>query len=291
MVRKALGRGLDALLPDRSGEEGRELPPGQEIPIDLIDFNPDQPRTSLDSQALKELAQSIKEKGVIQPLVVKQAGDRFQLIAGERRLRACEIAGVNTVPVVVKDVADDELLILALIENIQREDLNAIEEAMAYETLIKQQGLTQEQLSEVIGKDRSTIANSLRLLRLPDYALDALSESKLSGGHARAILMMDDQPAEMKKLFNAIISKGLSVREAESYVKKIKEKKEDIGTVSKIAEEPDPFIKDAEDRLCKRLSTKVNIVRQKSGAGKIILNFASDEDLQRLFELLQKIHY
>ena len=291
MTRKVLGRGLDAILPSVTPQpQERIFAFGDMIPISLIDPNPDQPRHSMDSQSLKELAQSIKEKGVIQPIIVKKAGVRYQVIAGERRLRASEIAGLSAVPVVIKDIADDDMLLLALIENIQREDLNPVEEARAYESLLKQQGITQEALAEKLGKDRTTITNSLRLLKLPDYILSALIEDKLSGGHARAILTLEDKPQLMRGLFQQIIDKGISVRETEALAKKLKE---DDGSSKPKAQaveiEKDPFVKDAERRLCNRLSAKVEIIKSKSGSGKIAINFSSDDELERLFDMLLNV--
>jgi ParB family chromosome partitioning protein len=209
------------------------------------------------------------------------------LIAGERRLRASEMAGLSAVPAVIKDVAADDMLLLALIENIQREDLNPVEEARAFETLLKQRGITQEALAEQLGKDRTTITNSIRLLKLPEYVLTALIEDKLSSGHARAILTLEDKPQVMRGLFQKVIDKGISVRETEVLAKKLKEEVISVKTrESDREDEKDPFTRDAERRLCNRLSTKVEIAKSKSGAGKIYINFSSDDELNRLFEML-----
>ena len=288
MTRKVLGRGLDAILPSvmqPPSESNYSL--GEMIPIEMIDPNPDQPRYSMDSDSLRELAQSIREKGVIQPIIVKKFGVRYQLIAGERRLKASEMAGLSAVPAVIKDVAADDMLLLALIENIQREDLNPVEEARAFETLLKQKGITQEMLAEQLGKDRTTITNSIRLLKLPEYVLSALIENKLTSGHARAILTLEDKPHFMHGLFQKVIDKGLSVRETEGLAKKLKEDNISIKVrESKNTEEKDLFTRDAERRLCNRLSAKVEIAKSKSGAGKILINFSSDDELNRLFEIL-----
>jgi len=288
MTRKVLGRGLDAILPMVSlqpVEHKSSL--GEMIPISLVDPNPEQPRNTMDSESLMELAQSIREKGIIQPIIVKKTGERYQLIAGERRLRAGEIAGLAAIPAVIKDVAADDMLLLALIENIQREDLNPVEEARAYETLLKQKGITQEELASVMGKDRSTITNAIRILRLPEYALLALIEDRISSGHARALLMLEGSPHEMRDLFRKITENGISVREAEALVKKIKEYSADPKPPKRNTDEnPDPFIKDAERRLCNRLSTKVEIAKMKSGAGKIAISFSSEDELERLFDML-----
>ncbi|MBN2135494.1 MAG: ParB/RepB/Spo0J family partition protein [Acidobacteria bacterium] len=291
MVRKALGRGLDTILPI-SSEERSDLPKSvaQEIPIILIDPNPEQPRTVMDKKALSELSQSIKQQGVIQPLIVKQVGERYQLIAGERRLRACEMAGLSKVPVVIKDIDQDDLLMLALIENIQREDLNPLEEAQAYDTLMKEKNLTQEELSNVVGKERSTIANTVRLLKLPRYAREALSDGQISGGHARTLLMLENDPDAMKNLFNLIVNKGISVREAESFVKKLRETVEKAEKIQR-EEQTDPYVNDAERKLCDKLSARVKINKDAAGRGSILINFASDEDLQRLFDTLMTIRY
>jgi len=291
MVRKALGRGLDAILPQAAEPEERTpVRTGLEVSITLIDSNPEQPRTRMNEKTLRELAQSIKQNGLIQPLVVKQAGERYQLIAGERRLRASELAGLTTIPVVIKDVSDDDVLVLALIENIQREDLNPLEEAQAYDTLMKQQELTQEELSNAVGKERSTIANMLRLLKLPKYALEGLADGKLTGGHARAILMLEDSPDAMKTLYNLIIQKGISVRNAEEQARAKKETKKTIAK-EKPEKYTDPFLKDAERKLCNKLSAKVSINQKSNGKGQITINFASLDDLQRLFETLLLIKY
>ncbi len=294
MVRKALGKGLDTILPVSDGEKRETIPQktSREVPITLIDPNPSQPRTRMNEKGLKELSESIRQQGVIQPLVVKSAGDRFQLIAGERRLRASELAGLASVPVIIKDIDEDDLLVVALIENIQREDLNPIEEAEAYHALQQQKNLTQEELAAAVGKERSTVANALRLLKLPRYALEALTEGEISSGHARALLMLEDRPDRMKQLFNSIIANRLSVRDAENFVKKAKEADVEKQEKRKTdTAEADPFIKDAEKKLCERLSAKVAINHKPEGKGQITINYASDGELQRLFDALLSIKY
>lgn len=288
MTRKVLGRGLDAILPSiTQQDEFSSHTFGDMIPIEMIDPNPDQPRHSMDSESLRELAKSIKEKGIIQPIIVKKFGVRYQLIAGERRLRASEMAGLSAVPAVIKDVAENDMLLLALIENIQREDLNPVEEAKAFETLLRQKGITQETLAEQLGKDRTTITNSLRLLKLPEYILSALIDDKLTSGHARAILALEDTPGLIRDLFQKVVDKGLSVRETESLARKLRDEAGSFQEKeSRKHEEKDLFTKDAERRLCNKLSAKVEISKAKSGAGKILINFSSEDELNRIFEIL-----
>src|SRR6185295_8662456 len=212
MTRKALGRGLGALLsaerPDSFGDEQNE------VEVELIDASPLQPRTFFDQSSLEQLAESIRTHGVVQPVVLRRIDDRYQLVAGERRWRAAKLAGLNRIPAVVRDIDDDNLLEIALIENIQREDLNPIEEAQAYKKLIDAVGLTQESLAARVGRDRSYITNYLRLLRLPDDIQSLVAQGKLSTGHARTLLGLE-QADEQRRLARKIIERGLSVRETE----------------------------------------------------------------------------
>src|SRR5215813_5374655 len=218
MTRKALGRGLGALLSaDRPASIVEDEQ--QEIPLDLIDANPLQPRTHFDEATLNELAQSIETHGVVQPVLLRRKYGRYELVAGERRWRAAQMAGLERIPAVVRDVADNDLIELALIENIQREDLNAIEEAQAYKKLIEAVGLTQERLAARVGRDRSYITNYLRLLRLPDDLQRLVAEGKLSTGHARTLLGLEHVD-EQRRVARRIIERGLSVRETEALVRR-----------------------------------------------------------------------
>jgi len=276
--RKALGRGLSALFPETAiSEADRGF---FYCPIESISPNPHQPRQNFSESELIELANSIKEKGVIQPILVSQTKDGFQLIAGERRWRAAQKAGLDKIPVWIRDVSPSEALELALVENIQRKDLNPIEEASAYQELMHKFDLTQESLSKRIGKDRSTIANLLRLLKLPAIIQQDLIDGQLSTGHAR-VLVSIESPLAQKEIRSFIIKKSLSVRQTESLVKKTlapkKPKSPKNGT--------DYYIKSLAKDLQKALGTKV-IIKRKGEKGRIIIEFYSDEELGRLIDLL-----
>jgi ParB family transcriptional regulator, chromosome partitioning protein len=278
--RPALGKGLSALIPD--APEPRHAP--VEADIDRLTPNDFQPRGSLDEARLQELAQSIRANGLIQPIVVRKAGDRFQIIAGERRWRAAKLAGLLRVPIVVRDVVPGEKsqLELALVENIQREDLNPIDEALAYKRLADQFELTQEQIAAAVGKDRATIANHLRLLRLPDEVRTEVASGRLSMGHARALLSLAGE-AEQRQLARDVLARSLSVRETESIVKKIVE-----SSAPREAAEPAPVdvhTRAAEDRLKVLLGTRVRIVRHGT-RGRIEIDFNSEEELIRIFDAL-----
>ena len=279
--RPALGKGLSALIPD--APEPRHAP--VEADIDRLTPNDFQPRGSLDEARLQELAQSIRANGLIQPIVVRKAGDRFQIIAGERRWRAAKLAGLLRVPIVVRDVVPGEKsqLELALVENIQREDLNPIDEALAYKRLADQFELTQEQIAAAVGKDRATIANHLRLLRLPDEVRTEVASGRLSMGHARALLSLAAE-AEQRQLARDVLARSLSVRETESIVKRIVEAG---STPREPAPAPpvDVHTRAAEDRLKMLLGTRVRIVRHGS-RGRIEIDFTSEEELIRIFEAL-----
>jgi ParB family transcriptional regulator, chromosome partitioning protein len=257
-----------------------------EIDIDLIEPNNFQPRTNFNEEKLEELAQSIKSNGVIQPLLVRRIDNgKYQLVAGERRWRASQRAGLLKVPCVVKDIPDDKMLELALVENIQRQELNAIEEAQAYKRLVETLGFTQEMVAQRVGRDRTFITNYLRLLRLPEDIQELVVIEKLSMGHARALVGIDD-PEIQRKLAKNIIDKGLSVRQTEYLVKSTIEgktqPKEEISTVK-----DDPNVKSAEAKLRRKLSSKVNImVNQKNGGGKIEITFYDEKDLGRLYEII-----
>ena len=255
-----------------------------EIDLDLIEPNNFQPRTSFDEERLEQLAQSIRANGIIQPLLVRRLStDRYQLVAGERRWRAAQRAGLHRVPCVVKEIPEDKMLELALIENIQRQELNAIEEAQAYKRLIEALGLTQEMVAQRVGRDRTFITNYLRLLRLPDDIQRMVEAEQLSMGHARALLGVDE-PEIQRKLAKEVSEKGLSVRQIERAIKRIVEG-EEPEAVTTIKE--DPNFKAAEDKLRRKLSSKVHIlVNQKSNGGKIEIEFFDDNDLNRIYEII-----
>jgi ParB family chromosome partitioning protein len=276
--RKALGRGLSALFPETAiSEDDRGF---FYCPIESISPNPHQPRQNFGESELIELADSIKEKGVIQPILVSQTKDGFQLIAGERRWRAAQKVGLDKIPAWIRDVSPAEALELALVENIQRRDLNPIEEASAYQELMQKFDLTQEALSKRIGKDRSTIANLLRLLKLPAIIQQDLIDGQLTTGHARVMVSIES-PSAQKEIRDSIIRKSLSVRQTESLVKKTlapkKPKSPKNGT--------DYYIESLAKDLQKALSTKVAI-RRKGKKGRIIIEFYSDEELGRLIDIL-----
>jgi ParB family chromosome partitioning protein len=279
MNRKALGRGLGALLSsDQTVDLGSEP---TEVDIDAIARGPMQPRTHFDEGSLEGLADSIRTHGVVQPLLVRRQGERYELIAGERRWRAARLAGLAKVPIVVKDVPDRDLLEIALIENIQRENLNPIEEAQAYQRLIENVGLTQEALAARVGRDRSYITNYLRLLRLPDDLQKLVVEGRLSTGHARTILGLAHADLQ-RKIARQVIDGALSVRATEHLVRKAVE-----GTPTKTASVVDPNIRAAETKLRRALGTQVRIVQLRGeGPGKVEISFYSNQDLDRIYNLL-----
>ena len=278
MKKKVLGRGLNALIPEVKRAEN---PKTNEIDIDRITPNPRQPRMVFDEARLEELATSIRENGVITPILVRPHGDGFQLIAGERRLSAAQRAGLLKIPAFVREIPDDRLLEIALVENIQREQLNPIEEAQAYQSLMEETDQTQEQMAERLGKDRSTVANSIRLLKLPPAVSRLVSEGKLSPGHARALLSSGVTPPEMLRLAETILEKGLSVREAERQAKNSRHDK--LPRPLKIQ---DPNEASAEDRLRLALGTKVEILTKAKNSGEIRIHFYNYEDLMRIFDLI-----
>lgn len=283
MTRKPLGRGLSALLSD---DQGLVAEDSSEIGIDLIDPSPVQPRSHFDDRSLKELAMSIRENGIVQPVLVRPNGSRFELVAGERRWRAAQLAGLERIPAVVREIPDDKVLELALIENIQREDLNAIEEARAYKKLIEMVGLTQELLAQRVGRDRSYITNHIRLLRLPDDLQLLVQEGKLSGGHARTLLGTDDVAAQ-RRVARKIIEKGLSVRATEKVIQQLLGNSERRVSSKLGVGAVDPNLKAAEAKLRRRLGTRINILPSSSRpGGKIEIEYYDDRDLDRFYGLL-----
>jgi ParB family chromosome partitioning protein len=283
MTRRALGRGLSALLSDSAATTSEDF---LEIDIDLIDPSAAQPRTHFDEGRLEELAQSIRSNGIVQPILVRRRGARYQLVAGERRWRAAQRAGLQQIPAVIREIPDDKLLELALIENIQRQELNAIEEAHAYKRLIETLGLTQETVAQRVGRDRSFVTNHLRLLRLPEDIQRLVEEEKLSMGHARALLGVDDQDIQ-RKVARTIIEQSLSVRETERAIKRII-----AGASPTIATLPaqkrdDANIRAAETKLRRRFGTQVRVLPSQTGTGgKIEIEYYNDIDLDRLYQLL-----
>jgi ParB family chromosome partitioning protein len=279
--RPALGKGLSALIPD-APEPTRASP--VEADIDRLAPNELQPRVQVDEARLQELAQSIKANGIIQPIVVRTIGDRFQIIAGERRWRAAKLAGLLRVPVIVRDVApgqEKSLLEMALIENIQREALNPIDEALAYRRLADEFQLKQEDIASAVGKDRASVANYLRLLKLPDEVRTEVASGRLSMGHARALLSLTDE-ADQRRMARDVIARSLSVRETESLVKRIAEG----GAAARVAAAPKPVdvhTRAAEDRLKLLLGTRVRIVRN-GARGRIEIDFVSEDELIRIYE-------
>ena len=287
MARQSLGRGLNALI----GEPAATVPTAEassDIDIDLIDPNPQQPRTRFDARDLEDLASSIKANGVVQPIVVRPHAGRFQIIAGERRWRASQQAGLRRVPAVVKDIPDDKLLELALVENIQRRELNPIEEANAYRKLIDNIGLTQEQVAERVGKERTLITTTMRLLRLPNDIQRHIVEGKLSLSHGRALLMSED-PKVQREVAQTAVDKELSVRDTERAIKKFTGLSGKAEAVKRSIILKDANMRAAETKLTRHLSTNVKIHPSAKGkGGKIEIEYYGPDDLTRVFDLLIK---
>lgn len=284
MARQALGRGLSALLGEETGKSnGEEL---LEIDLDLIEPNSEQPRTRFTENNLEELTQSIRANGIVQPIIVRRKGSRFQLVAGERRWRAAQRAGFQKIPAVVKEVSDEKLLELALIENIQRQELNPIEEAKAYKNLISTVGLTQEMVAERVGKNRTVITTSLRLLKLPTEIQKFIEEEKISAGHGRALLMAEDSDAQ-KRIAKTIIEMSLSVRETEKAIKRLNTAETQVIGKERVIRTIDANVKAAETKLRRYLGTNVHIVQDAKGkGGKIEIEFYGESDLDRIYNLM-----
>ncbi len=274
MERRALGRGISALIPEKELERHEKI---IYVQSDLVKPNPFQPREDFDAQSLEELTQSIKEKGVIQPILVRRRGDAYELIAGERRLRACNSLGIKELPVIIREVTDRDSLEISLIENIQRQELNPIEEAHAYQYLIEKFQVTQEKISEVLGKARVTITNTLRLLKLPLEIQEELKKGRLSFGHGRTLLEIEDLN-QQRRLAQEAIAKGLSVRELESLVKMRRPRPPKRRMASAQRE---PYLAVIEEELQHILATKVRISKRKK-RGAISIEFYSPEDLERI---------
>jgi len=289
--RNALGRGLSALLEnattDITTSEAKPLNSISEIPISQVEANPFQPRTEFKEEELRELSESIKVHGVIQPITVRKMGfDSYQLISGERRTRASRLAGLTNIPAYIRLANDQEMLEMALIENIQREDLNAIEVAISYKRLMDECSLNQEQLGDRVGKNRSTVSNYLRLLNLPVNIQAALRDDKISMGHARAIIGIEDAD-EQQYLFDQMIENNLSVRAVESLVRKASEEssqKTKEGARKK--NEPSLTYVDFQNQLSSKFDTKIKIKADDRGRGSITIPFKSQQDLQRILDLI-----
>jgi ParB family chromosome partitioning protein len=282
MERKALGKGLSALIPEKTIVDPSHKEEIVYVQSGQIKPNPFQPREEFDQSNIEELAQSIKEKGVIQPLLVRRKGDNYELIAGERRFRAANMLGLKEIPVIVRNAGDQDSLELALIENIQREGLNPIEEAHAYQHLIEKFNVTQEKISEALGKSRVAITNTLRLLKLPHEIQEEMKKGRISFAHGRALLEIEDANYQ-RKLVQDVISKNLSVRELESLVKSSRPKsvKRKIGQGQR-----EPLVAILEEQLQQALATKVRISKRKK-RGHINIEFYSQEDLERIVNAIK----
>jgi ParB family chromosome partitioning protein len=277
MKRRALGKGLSALIPEPEAPGEREV--GTAVPIGTLEPNPRQPRTRIAPERLDELCASIQESGIVQPILVRPRGGRYQIVAGERRWRAAQKLGLRTVPVTVREVPDERLLELALVENLQREDLSALEEAQAYQRLQQELGLTQDEIARRVGRERSTVTNTLRLLRLPQVVRDLLAEGRLEAGHARALLSLD-RVEDQVKLARETGRRGLSVREVERRVASSQRR-----PGARRSARPEPNTRAAEEKLRAALGTRVEIVRRRRG-GVLRVSFADEAELTRLFEQL-----
>jgi ParB family chromosome partitioning protein len=287
--RRGLGRGISSLIPTTppAEPEGKQVEAGVNmLSLDDISPNPSQPRQTFEPEALAELAASIKEHGLIQPIIVTRAASDaatpYNIIAGERRWRASKLAGLKEAPVIIKDATPQAMLELALVENVQRADLNPLEEAVAYETLINEFGLTQAQVAEKVGKSRTAVANTIRLLQLPDAVKQAVLEGQIREGHARALLGLADEQT-MTEAMKLVVNRGLSVRQTEELVRRLNSpapapKNEDDLSAS-------PETKAIEDRLRTRLGAKVNLYRTRKG-GRIVIHYFSEEELADLYEKL-----
>jgi len=284
--RRALGKGLGALLPTKPTFTPPPLAAAPESPttlsIDAIEANPLQPRRVFQDDRLSELAQSIRSNGIIQPIVVRKVGERYQLVAGERRWRAAKLAGLTSVPVAIQDIPDDRLLEITLIENIQREDLNPIETAIAFDRMATELTLTAEEIGQRTGKDRTTITNSMRLLQLPSDVQQLVAERRLSAGHARCLLALPS-PDLQRQVAERALAQGWSVRQMERTTQKMMEgrKPKDVDEV-----QTDPNVKAAIDELQRVLGTKVRIVEKAKQKGRIEIDYYSSEDLDRIYSAI-----
>lgn len=307
-TKKVLGRGLGAFFPEYQ-EEGEGTAKGKEadaveknivkpedrvnivlfVPVDHIRKNPHQPRKEFDEERLEELGSSIKKHGLIQPITVRYIGEkRFELISGERRWRAAKLAGVKEIPAYIREADDEQSMAFALIENIQREELNPIEVALGYRRLLEEFDYTQSEVAERVGKNRTTVTNMLRLLNLPDFIQSALKANQISMGHARALITIEDEEIQ-KKILKKILDKGLSVRQIEEEVRRLNNPPKKSKTASdKKKAENNPFYEEISARLRGTFSTKVNVVPKKNG-GEIKIEYYSDDDLERILNIFDSI--
>lgn len=304
MSKKVLGRGLGAFFPDYDDGKGEKSQDEQKtktavsidpaervnivlnIPVNHIRPNPHQPRSDFKEEALEQLASSIKKHGLIQPITVRYLGQkRFELISGERRLRASKLAGIAEIPAYIREVNDDDMIAFALIENIQREELNPLEISLGYQRLIDECSYTQSEVAERVGKNRTTVTNMLRLLQLPDFIQASLRDERISTGHARTLINVDSKD-DQKKILSEIEKKSLSVRQTEDLVKSYKEKSEQKKKLPEKKE--NPFLKELTKQLRNKLSTKVNIKKKKKG-GEIRIEYYSNDDLERLMQLFNEM--
>lgn len=293
--KQALGRGLSALLKDPSNDiksvqdEGADKVIGNivELEITSIEVNPFQPRTKFSEESLKELATSIRELGIIQPITVRKLDfNKYQLVSGERRYRASKLIGLETIPAYIRIANDQESLEMALVENIQRQDLDPIEIALSYQRLIDEINLTQEQMSERVGKKRSTIANYLRLLKLDPIIQTGMRDGFISMGHGRALITIEDQSAQLE-IYEKILSKKLSVRETESLVRNYNTPKEGSGTETKEENNMPENVKEGIKQFSEYFGHKIDVKVSKNGKGKVIIPFHSEEDFNRIKKLVQ----
>lgn len=282
MARKALGRGIGAIIPDLPLVFDKKTKMMVEIELEKISSNPSQPRSDFDAETLKELSRSINEKGILQPVVVRLLGDGFQLIVGERRVRAARLAGMKKIPAIVLDVSNErEMLEMALVENLQREDLNPMDEARAYQKLLESCGLTQKEISQKVGKDRTSVTNALRLLKLPAKVQSQVIRGTISAGHARALLALDSH-REQEALAEKIVKGDLSVRAVERLVQRRSGREPRL----RLARPPkSPEVRELEERLQRVLGTAVRIVRG-GKRGRLEIEFYSDDDLERILEVM-----
>jgi ParB family chromosome partitioning protein len=270
--RRGLGKGLEALIPSAAGVT--------EVAVESIVPNPRQPRQALDPEALQELADSISEQGLVQPLVVTEAEGGYQLLVGERRWRAAQLAGLEVVPVVVREVTPQQMVELALVENIQREDLNPLETASAYQQLVEEFGMTQQQVAEKVGKNRVTVANTLRLLKLPGQVKNSLLQGQITEGHARALLRLESAQDQLEAL-HAVVQGDLSVRQAEQMIRRMVEEPRPKSP----PRERSTQLKALEDKFRQALGTKVTLARSGKG-GRLVVYFYSEEELQAIYDLI-----
>jgi ParB family chromosome partitioning protein len=286
--RNALGKGLGALIEDAGNENHHQVDAVNEISLENIEVNPYQPRTNFNEGALNELASSIKEIGVIQPITVRKINEsKFQLITGERRFRAAKIAGIKKMPAFIRTADDQAMLEMALVENIQREDLDAIEVAISYQRLIEECSLTQENLSGRVGKKRATISNYLRLLKLPAEIQLGIRDHKISMGHARALINIED-PEKQLQAYYRIVDEGLSVRKTEEMIRELSSNPTQPNTQKRTKQELPEEYKQLRNHLATHFNTNIDVKRNDNGKGKIVIPFRSDKDLERIMSIINQ---